>query len=135
MTSSTDTVATLREPAPYAAYTDRLAAGEIAYQRCVPGGHAFFYPRVLCPECGSTDVVWEASAGLGTVYALTWVTQRDAGPYAVCLVDLDEGFRVMSTIVDGDPERVAIGDRVRGRIESAEDEPRVVFAQEVTDDE
>ena len=52
------------------------------------------------------------SAGLGTVYARTVIHQRDADPYNVVLVDLDEGFRIMSSVDDLANEDVKIGMRV-----------------------
>ena len=73
----------------------------------------------MCPVCGSRDLGWEESAGLGTVYSSSDLHTREE-TYNVSLVDLDEGFRVMSTVEVG----VAIGVRVRGR---ADGEGRLVF--------
>lgn len=122
------------EPAPYASYRKGLDAGEFTYQRCVACDHAFFYPRVLCPGCGSTRLSWETSAGLGVVYAVTWVSSREEEPYPVCLVDLDDGIRVMSTVTGADPASLAIGTRVRGNVETGDDEPRLVFCREIDDE-
>ena len=60
---------------------------------------------MLCPRCGARDLAWEESAGGGTVYSATTVHSRE-GEYGLCLVDLDEGVRVMAA---GAPE---IGSRV-----------------------
>lgn len=96
---------------PKVGYEEGLAAGELRFQRCVCG-QAVFYPRVLCPTCGGTGLSWEVSAGEGTVYATTSMVVPGGEPYNVCLVDLDEGFRMMSR-VDGVPSRaVQIGARV-----------------------
>ena len=73
----------------------------------------------MCPVCGSRSLEWEVSAGDGTVYSSSDVHTREE-IYNVALVDLDEGFRVMSTVEVG----VAIGTRVRGRID---DDGRLVF--------
>jgi uncharacterized OB-fold protein len=97
-------------PAP--AYLERLAAGALPYQRCAACQAAFSYPRLLCPACGGADVPWYDSAGLGTVYSRTVVHSRDEAPFNVVLVDLDEGFRVMSSVEDADNGDVAIGLRV-----------------------
>jgi len=99
-------------------FWEGAAAGELRYQACLACGRAQFYPRVLCAACGGTDLAWLHSRGEGTVYAVTVVYRapspafRADVPYAVALVDLDEGFRMLANIVGGDPERVAIGDRV-----------------------
>jgi uncharacterized OB-fold protein len=118
--------------APHAAYLEGLARGELLYQRCGDCGAAVFPPRVLCTQCGSTALDFEVSAGEGTVYSATAVTQRDADPYSVCLVDLDEGFRMMSSVVDIPADDVEIGMRVTARCEPVEGDAlgqtvRVVF--------
>jgi hypothetical protein len=80
------------------------------FQRCGGCGALLGYPRVLCPGCGSRDLVWEESAGRGVVYSATTVHTREEA-YGVCLVDLDEGVRVMAA---GAPK---IGARVDLRVE------------------
>ena len=96
------------EPAPAAAYRDRLDAGEIPYQRCGTCRAAVFPPRVLCPACGGLDLTWAASAGPGVVYSATRVTQFDGSTSGIALVDLAEGFRMMSNIV-GDVDAIRVG--------------------------
>lgn len=133
MTSVLSHVNEISEPQPYAAYQALLAQGQIAFQRCRACAEAIFYPRTLCPHCGATDLAWESSAGRGTVYSTTTVPVRDGAAYAVCLVDLDEGFRMMSTVVDVPADDVRIGQQVVGRIdqvpgaEGQDGEHRVVF--------
>jgi uncharacterized OB-fold protein len=80
------------------------------FQRCGGCGALLAYPRVLCPACGSRDLRWERSAGRGRVYSATTVHGRE-GAHGLCLVDLDEGVRVMAA---GAPE---IGTRVELRVE------------------
>lgn len=120
--------------APHAAYLEGLEHGELRYQRCGACDAAVFYPRVLCNRCGSTALHFEVSAGLGTVYSSTAVMPRDAASYSVSLVDLDEGFRMMSSVVDVPAEAVEIGMRVSARFEPIDDgdtlgqSVRVVFS-------
>jgi hypothetical protein len=128
--SSEGTVRVLADTAPARTYAERLAEGILAYQRCAACESAVFYPRVICPVCGSTDLAWNSSAGLGTVYSVTAVSRRDDVPYTVCLVDLDEGFRMMSTVVGVPADQVRIGQRVRGWVDTTGDEPRPVFGLE-----
>ena len=119
----------LTEPAPRAGYVERLGRGVLAYQRCADCSAAVFYPRVSCPACGSVRLAWRESAGLGTVYSTSALSRRGAEPYAVTLVDLDEGFRMMSTVVGIPAEQVLIGMRVRVEIEpgAGDEDPRPVF--------
>jgi len=95
------------------------APSPLHYQRCASCAAAVHPPRPLCPVCGARELGWEESAGEGTVYSTSDVHAREE-TYNVSLVDLDEGYRVMSTVEVG----VAIGTRVRGRVD---DDGRLVF--------
>lgn len=116
---------------PAATYEKNLAAGRLTYQRCGECLSAVFYPRLSCPACGGIDLSWQDSAGQGVVYTLSAIPQKDSPDHVVCLVDLDEGFRMMSTISPEAGVECAIGSRVSARIEpggQADAEgPRVVF--------
>ena len=109
----------MRSPAEV--FAEHCARGELAYQ--VDGsGRALFYPRV-------GELEWRVSAGRGTVYATTTVRRRGEEPHDVSLIELDEGFRMMSRVVGIPPEEVAIGMRVEVRFEEAAKEGSVpVFA-------
>lgn len=84
-------------------------------QWCVPCNEAVFYPREACPRCLGTALEWRASGGRGVVYAVS-IQHKPAFPglagkvpYAVVLVDLDEGVRLMSNVVECDVDDVVIG--------------------------
>jgi uncharacterized OB-fold protein len=83
-----------------------------------------FPRRVVCPVCGSAALADARSDGRGVVYSATTVHARGEPPYDVALVDLDEGFRMMSTVAGIGPGEVRIGMAVRAR---TDDEGRVVF--------
>jgi uncharacterized protein len=117
--------------APAVTYRRHLENGKLGYQRCAACSAAVFYPRVLCPVCGSGTLEWRESAGRGTVYATTAVHSRNRDPRNVVLVDLDEGFRMMSRIDGVLAEEVEIGTRVRFEVRQGEgDEPVAVFVRE-----
>lgn len=97
--------------APIAYYEEGLRTGVLRYQHCLSCAASIFYPRVLCPACGAGDPGWQDSAGLGKVYSTTTVRPRSGDPYNVSLIDLDEGFRMMSRVV-GDVDEVRIGQTV-----------------------
>ena len=111
---------------PGGVFAAGVAEGVLRYQNCDACGRAVFYPRFLCPFCGSLTLTWRESAGRGSVYAQTWVHSRSGG-YSVALVDLDEGFRLMSSIVGADPGDIATGMRVLLDTDVLEGEPRLVF--------
>lgn len=122
---------TMTELAPHRGYTERLATGAVPFQSCDRCRAAVFPPRVLCPACGATELRWNRSAGLGTVYSVSVLFPRERPPYPVVLVDLDEGFRMMSTVTGVPAEEVRIGARVRAHVDpDGPDGPYVVFTVE-----
>jgi uncharacterized OB-fold protein len=97
---------------PLRVYAEYLDKGKIPYQSCGDCGHIAFYPRIVCPQCGSTGVSYKESSGRGTVYTRTVIHARNRDPYNVVLIDMDEGFRIMSTVEDVSCDDVTIGMRV-----------------------
>ena len=96
---------------PAAVFAEHCRRGELAYQ-VAPDGTAVFPPRLAQPGTGA-PLRWAVSAGRGAVHATTVVRRRDEPPANVALVDLDEGFRMMSRVDGPEPGAVRIGLRVR----------------------
>ncbi len=89
------------DTAPYFEATKR---GELCIQRCQRCERAYFYPRSSCPACGSTDVVWFTTSGRARLhtYMLSYRAApgfEDQVPYAIAIVELAEGPRLMTNIV------------------------------------
>ena len=109
-------------------YWQGVKAHELRYQRCSDCDSVVFYPRHHCPKCFSGELTWQVSAGVGTVYTYSVVRQNrvpefiELGAYSVAYIDLDEGFRMMSTIIGvSDPTQdITIGQRVRVVFEAQE---------------
>lgn len=112
---------------PLAVFQQHCQRGELAYQ-VDAAGNAVFYPRLVAPGSGGA-LEWRISAGLGTVHATTTLHPRNAEPYDVSLIDLDEGFRMMSRVEGIAPHEVRIGMRVKVRMAAGSDEqpPYPVF--------
>lgn len=109
---------------PLTAYIAHLERNELGYQFSPSANAAVFYPRVISPRTGQADLEWRVSKGLGTVYATTVVHPQRGEPYNVALIDVDEGFRMMSRVEDIAPTAVKIGMRVTFRVHpAADDEP------------
>ena len=113
--------------APTEVYRRYLEGGTLGFQRCRDCSSAVFYPRVICPVCGSVFLEWRSSGGCGVVYATTAVYRRNDEPYNVALVDLEEGFRMMSRVENVPAEEVGIGLRVRFEVRGGEDGLVAVF--------
>ncbi len=113
---------------PLGVYIEHCKQGELAYQ--VAGdGKPVFFPRAFAPGTGGT-LEWRVSKGLGTVHATTVVHgAKDQKPWNVALIDLDEGFRMMSRVEDIDPMSVKIGMRVKVRMTKGDEKqpPYPVF--------
>lgn len=108
---------------PYGRYLHHCRKGELAYQHSKTG-KALFHPRLVDPDGSAQAPEWAISAGLGRIHSVTLVHHRGEPPFALALVDLDEGFRMMSRIDSDAPDSVAIGARVRVGFRSlAADQP------------
>jgi uncharacterized OB-fold protein len=109
---------------PLGVYLQHLERGELAFQFSPDADAPVFYPRVICPITGSDNLEWRVSKGMGTVHATTVVYPQKGDPYNVALIDVDEGFRMMSRVEDIAPLDVHIGLRVKFRVHPADgDEP------------
>ncbi|MEW6776017.1 MAG: OB-fold domain-containing protein [Bdellovibrionota bacterium] len=92
---------------------------KLLLQWCARCERPIHYPREFCPHCLSTELSWRESAGHGTVYAVS-VMHKPGNPmmavrvpYAVVLVDLDDGVRLLSNVAGCKPEDVRVGMKVR----------------------
>ena len=101
--------------------------GRLLVQWCLDCDEPVFYPREFCPGCLGTNLEWRDASGAGTVYAVT-VEHRPQNPgmaamapYAVALIDLDEGIRMLSNVVGCPPDDVAVGMAVRVTWEDLDD--------------
>ena len=109
-------------------YLQFLQQGHFRIQRDKSTGRHFFYPRVAAPGNGSTDLEWVDASGLGQVYATTVVRVKPPGQdYNVCVVELEEGPRMLSRVEQLPPGEVRIGMRVKARIARDGETSFVVF--------
>jgi hypothetical protein len=98
-------------------FWDATAEGKLLLPRCDACGTVIWYPRTSCPECMSMDVGWFEASGRGAIYSFTIVRRaggpwRGAIPYVLAYVELDEGPRVLTNVVETSPEDVAVGQAV-----------------------
>ena len=86
-------------------YWDGAKAGELRLQRCKDCGKTYFPPRPFCPACASRSVEVFKATGKGKLYSYI-INHRPApgfeeeAPYAIAVVELEEGPRLMTNIVD-----------------------------------
>jgi uncharacterized OB-fold protein len=82
--------------------------GELRIQRCLDCARAYFYPRPFCPRCASRNVEWFTASGRGKLYSYVIAHRgargfEDWSPYVIAVVELEEGPRMMSNIIEVDP--------------------------------
>ncbi len=113
----------------FAQHQAALAEGRFLIQQCGDCGQHIYFPREVCPHCGSNALALVAPTGLGTVYSVTTVRRKpDAGgDYNVCLIDLDEGVRLMSRVEMAPVDAVQVGQRVQARVVVDKGQGVVVF--------
>jgi uncharacterized protein len=112
-------MALIPDPSPLGSpYWQGANRGELMIQRC-GCGHVFHPPLPVCPACGSGDWQWQASTGRGTVFSYTVVRVAahpdfaDRLPYVAALVELEEGPRMVSNLLEVEPQSVHVGMAVR----------------------
>lgn len=87
--------------------------------RCQDCGQYHFYPRTLCPGCGSARLEWHPVSGAGTLYSFTVVNRAPSAafapevPYVIAIVELDEGPHLMSNLVGCAPAAAKIGMKLK----------------------
>lgn len=111
------------------AFENYLEMGELRVQRCTKCFRYQFYPRRFCVDCGGQKLEWERVSGYGFVYSSSVVRRRESngGDYNISIIELDEGCRMMSQVVDISPEQVEIGMKVKCIVERHEGPMRVCF--------
>jgi uncharacterized OB-fold protein len=121
----------LTQAPPTATYFAHLAEGRFMIQRSASTGEWIFYPRMLAPKSGATDLEWVAPSGFGTVYSTTVNRKRPPEPSLnLSIVELDEGPRLLTRVEGMAPEAVKIGLRVRAKVVDSPDGKIVVFMPE-----
>jgi len=79
---------------------------ELRFQRCTQCGTWRHVPRDMCAQCGSWAWEWAKSSGRGKLYTWTVVTFpmhpgfAEEVPYAVTLIEMEEGPRIVSRVID-----------------------------------
>jgi len=98
-------------------FWDGTKAGRLMLPRCLRCSFVIWYPRQFCPECGHTCVEWFEASGHGSIYSFTIVRRgegayREVANYVLAFVELQEGPRILTNIIDCDPQQLRIGQPV-----------------------
>jgi uncharacterized protein len=112
-------------PVPAATEMDRpfwegIQKEVLSVQKCRDCGQLQFFPRPVCVNCFSTSLGWDRCRGTGKIYTFTVVNvptdpamrkyvQETKSPFILAIIELEEGVRMMSEIVDSKPDQIRIG--------------------------
>jgi uncharacterized OB-fold protein len=109
-------------------YWDATREHRLVLQYCEDCNRLIHYPRIACPHCGSVRLSWREASGRGTVYSFTVVESNAPSaflvdmPYVVAVVELAEGVRMLTNIVDCDPHALRCDMQVKVVFEKLGDE-------------
>ena len=125
----------MKHPAPRANATaafhfEAAKDGRLMLPYCTTCARHHWPLRASCPHCSADfngDAEWREAKGSGTIASYSVVVRavnpelKDDAPYVIAFVELDEGVRLFTNIVDADPETLRCGQRVRCRFEPSMD--------------
>lgn len=102
--------------------------GELRFQRCTSCAAWRHVPREMCAACGAWEWEWARASGRGSLFS--WIVVARAlhpafdteTPYAPVVVEMDEGVRLLSEMVDVPPDSLEIGMRVEVVFDPVTDE-------------
>lgn len=113
---------------------EAAANGELIVQECLSCRHRQFYPRAHCLSCFSTELGWLEASGDAVLHTFSIVYRTPNSefaedvPYVFAIVDLAEGVRMTSRVIDTPLDEVACGMRLRAKhLEVAPDLTMVFF--------
>ncbi|MGN9814650.1 Zn-ribbon domain-containing OB-fold protein [Streptomyces sp. SD11] len=114
-------------------YWDAAADGRLLLRRCGACGRAHHYPREFCPHCWSEAVTWERASGRATLYTWSVVHRNDLPPfgartpYVAAVVDLAEGPRMMTEVVECGEADLRVGMALEVTFRAAAEALEVTF--------
>jgi uncharacterized OB-fold protein len=114
-----------------------LSNQQVLLQQCDDCSKWVYYPRSHCPHCLSPELIWKEVAGAGTLYSFTVARQATAPQFAaetpqlIGVVELDEGVRLNTVMINVDPEDLKVGMKVRPVFYELEDSTLLYFEPDV----
>ena len=96
-------------------FYDHCKAHNLSFQRCLSCRTWRHVPRDMCDECGSDQWEWAKSSGKGKIFSWTVVHRalhpsfKEDIPYGVAIVEMDEGVRIVSQVVDCPTDEIRLG--------------------------
>ena len=103
------------------AFLEAAQENQLLLKYCNSCKEAHYYPRVICPHCGSDDTTWVKSDGLGEIYSYTVMRRGVAVPFAMAYVRLQEGISILTHLTNCNFDSIRIGQKVKVVFQETED--------------
>jgi uncharacterized OB-fold protein len=104
-----------------APFWDAAALGRLRLQRCETCATVVWYPRGVCPGCGGASLAWFEATGRGTIYSFSVIRRGSpfgaVDPYVLAYIELDDGPRMLTNVINCDPTAVTVGAAVHAVFE------------------
>lgn len=91
---------------------------------CNSCNESHYYPRTICPHCGSDSTVWVESQGLGEIYSYTVMRRGVEVPFAMAYVRLNEGVSLLTHLTNCDFDSIQVGQKVKVVFQETQDEQK-----------
>jgi uncharacterized OB-fold protein len=118
-------------------FWEGLCDGRLLIKHCTACGAFHYYPRPFCPTCWSDDVEWYEASGRATVYTYSTVYVNDLPPfgpqvpYVAAVVELEEGPRMMTRLIDCTKDDITLGMPVEVTYTDLDDELKIAVFRPV----
>jgi len=116
-------------------FWDGAREDKLLIRRCLDCDKTHFYPRPFCPTCWSTNVEWTEASGRATLYTWSVVHRNDLPPfgdrvpYVAAVVELEEGPRMITNVVESEFDSLEVGMALRVAYQPISDDVTIpVFA-------
>jgi len=115
-----------RLPSPIAnpenkAFLEAAQNNQLVLKHCNACKEVHYYPRTICPHCGSNDTTWVKSVGLGEIYSYTVMRRGVEVPFAMAYVRLNEGISILTHLTHCDFDSIRVGQKVKVVFQETQD--------------
>lgn len=103
------------------AFWESAQNNELVLKKCNACKEVHYYPRTICPHCGSDDTTWVKSEGVGEIYSYTVMRRGVEVPFAMAYVRLQEGISLLTHLTNCDFDSIRVGQKVKVVFQETQD--------------
>lgn len=102
-------------------FWDAAQENRLILKLCNSCKESHYYPRSICPHCGSNETTWVESKGLGEIYSYTVMRRGVEVPFAMAYVKLNEGISLLTHLTNCDFDAIRVGQKVKVVFQETQD--------------